>query len=217
MLDCQHCNKVCKNKNSHTQHERTCPKNVNRNYTNGMTGKRAWNKGNTAETCSVTEAQASRAKENYASGKRELSGIAALSHTQRSEYAKQQGFGGYNENAGRSKKYHVPDSNGKIVCLQSSYELKCAEILDSMAISWTRPSYLNYSLDGKQRKYFPDFHLTDYDIYLDPKNNYLAVLDQAKIDAVILQNNVTVLILTEDKLTTEYLTMLVSPIGEGLS
>jgi very-short-patch-repair endonuclease len=42
---CQFCGKECKNANSHRNHERTCPKNPNRNYKNGMTGKTPWNKG----------------------------------------------------------------------------------------------------------------------------------------------------------------------------
>lgn len=27
--------------------------------------------------------------------------------------------------------------------------------------------------DGKQRRYVPDFYLPKYDLYLDPKNDYL--------------------------------------------
>lgn len=42
---CQYCGKECKNANSHRNHERTCPKNPNRNYKNGMLGKTPWNKG----------------------------------------------------------------------------------------------------------------------------------------------------------------------------
>ena len=44
-LKCEHCLLQCKNKNSHRNHERTCPKNLNRVYKNGMKGKTAWNKG----------------------------------------------------------------------------------------------------------------------------------------------------------------------------
>ena len=44
-MNCQYCNKVCKNKNSFTNHERLCPSNPNRKYKNGMQGKTPWNKG----------------------------------------------------------------------------------------------------------------------------------------------------------------------------
>ena len=42
---------------------------------------------------------------------------------QLSMYAKQRNFGGYNANAGRSKKFKIKDSFNKEVTLQSSYEL----------------------------------------------------------------------------------------------
>jgi len=42
-----------------------------------------------------------------------------------------------------------------------------------MGILWVRPKSLPYEIDGKKRKYFPDFLLVDYGIYLDPKNDFL--------------------------------------------
>lgn len=42
---CQYCGRLCKNPNSHRNHERTCPQNLNRVYKNGMLGKQSWNKG----------------------------------------------------------------------------------------------------------------------------------------------------------------------------
>lgn len=47
---CRYCGKVCKNENSHRNHERTCPSNPDRVYKNGMQGKEAWNKGLTKST-----------------------------------------------------------------------------------------------------------------------------------------------------------------------
>ncbi len=202
MLICQYCNKECKSKNSHTNHERTCPGNPNRNYKNGMTGKTAWNKGLTAETNSTLLARSISDKEAYKDGSRVITGFAAFTKEKRSSIAKQQGFGGYRENAGRSKKFYYNDSFGKKVCLQSTYELKCAEILDDLDIKWIRPTYIKYN---GNKKYFPDFYLVDYNIYLDPKNNFLAKKDHEKISCVCDQNNVKVLILTEDNLTKEFI------------
>lgn len=110
-------------------------------------------------------------------------------------------MGGYREKAGRSKKYYVKDSFGKIVCLQSSYEKETADILDDLNIIWIRPKHLKY---GNQ-KYFPDFYLPEKDLYLDPKNNYLAKLDQEKIKKACEENKVLVLILTKDKITKKFL------------
>jgi transcriptional regulator with XRE-family HTH domain len=113
-------------------------------------------------------------------------------------------MGGYREKAGRSKKYHVKDSFGNIVCLQSSYEKETAEILNELKIKWIRPQYLKYD----NKKYFPDFYLVDLDIYLDPKNDHLAKIDEDKIKKVCEQNQVTVLILTKDKINKEFLNVL---------
>lgn len=43
MLLCKFCKKECKNTNSLKNHESRCPLNLNRNYKNGMTGKKGSN------------------------------------------------------------------------------------------------------------------------------------------------------------------------------
>ena len=117
--------------------------------------------------------------------------------------------GGYRPGAGRGKKYTVKDSFGKTVHLQSSYEFRCAKLLDSMNIKWERPSYLRYG----DRKYFPDFFLVDHNVYLDPKNSYLAKLDRDKIDQVMKENDVKVFILLDDQLNEGSLAQLVRALG----
>jgi len=144
-----------------------------------------------------------------------LSGAAVASKEQKSLWAKEAKTGGYRENAGRSKKFRVNDSFGNEVVLQSSYELMCSEILNSLNIDWIRPKHLKW--DNGKRKYFADFYLPVYDIYLDPKNNYKAKLDEEKINSVINENSVRVYIISEKQLTKEHITTLVSPNGEGLS
>lgn len=109
--------------------------------------------------------------------------------------ARKQGFGGYNAKSGRSKKYNILDSFGNIVCLQSSYEYRTAIILNEQNIKWLRPKYLKYS---ENRKYFPDFYLPEFNVYLDPKNDYKIKLDIDKINAVIKENNVDLRIVSND-------------------
>ncbi|NJO59866.1 MAG: hypothetical protein HC836_16730 [Richelia sp. RM2_1_2] len=61
------------------------------------------------------------------------------------------------------------------VWLDSTYESILARELDANNIAWTRPSPLIYvDANEQQRRYYPDFYLIDYNVYLDPKNNYLA-------------------------------------------
>lgn len=95
------------------------------------------------------------------------------------------------------------------VWLESSYELKVAQELDNHNIAWSRPSYFNYTLNEQTKKYYPDFHLTDLNIYLDPKNDFLIIQDADKIKAVSEQNNIIVIILTKHQLSWEKIKFLI--------
>lgn len=165
-------------------------------------GRTAWNKG----LSSLTDERVAKAA--LVISKRKKENPRYLTQGQKdhlSEIAKTRKFGGYRENAGRSKKFRVKDSFGKETVLQSTYELKCSQLLDEMAIKWVRPGALKY--DG--RNYFADFYLPDYDIYLDPKNNYKARIDAKKIQKVIEENEIKLFVLLQEQLTKEYLASLV--------
>lgn len=57
------------------------------------------------------------------------------------------------------------------VMLDSSWELVLAQRLDELGIKWIRPESMKWvDNKGNEHNYFPDFYLTDYDLYLDPKN-----------------------------------------------
>jgi len=198
-LICQHCGKECKNLNSHKNHERTCPSNPTRNYKNGMLGKKGSNQFVFAEKNGLSKpVHASKGKPGRCLTEDQKERLSVI--------AKERGLGGYQPNAGRSKKFHVLDSFGKEVCLQSSFELTCSQLLNELNIQWIRPSSLKY--DG--RNYFADFYLPEHDLYLDPKNNYKAKLDQTKIEKVKEQNNVRVIVLLEHELTHEFIKSLCS-------
>jgi hypothetical protein len=119
--------------------------------------------------------------------------------------AKELGFGGYRSNAGRSKKFKVFDSFGKQTTLQSTYEYATFEILCELGITWVRPKALKY--DGKN--YFADFYLPDFDVWLDPKNDYKAKCDAEKIALVIEQNNIKLFVLLQHQITKEYITRII--------
>lgn len=191
MLICKFCSKECKSANSLRNHERLCPNNKDRIYvshTLGKNGHVAWNKGIKGDPrCSRV-------------------GLIGTPHTEEtkqhlSKLAKERGLGGYQEKAGRSKKFKVIDSFGKDSMLQSTYELECFNILTELDIKWVRPKALKYD----SRNYFADFYLTEYDIYLDPKNSWKAKLDKEKIDKVMEQNNVKVFVLLKEQITKEYI------------
>lgn len=71
------------------------------------------------------------------------------------------------------------------VWLDSSFELKVAQELDANGIEWVRPKAIKYQdKTGQLRRYLPDFYLPAFDIYLDPKNDFLIEQDAEKISLV---------------------------------
>ncbi|MFA5490697.1 MAG: hypothetical protein WC284_16050 [Candidimonas sp.] len=94
------------------------------------------------------------------------------------------------QNGSRKNIYYFSKSENKTICLESSWELKTAQILDQLEISWIRPSPIKW-IDGKNisHYYYPDFYLPDYNVYLDPKNPYCMELDKEKISVVSKEIN----------------------------
>lgn len=71
--------------------------------------------------------------------------------------------------------------------LDSTWELELAKRLDSLNIKWERPEPLPYTTeDGKTHRYFPDFYLPEYDLYVDPKNQHACSVQSVKLE--ILNN-----------------------------
>jgi hypothetical protein len=96
------------------------------------------------------------------------------------------------------------------VHLGSTYEVAVAKDLDANNIRWSTCKRINY-IDpfGKKRTYTPDLYLIDYDVYLDPKNDFLlnninpglGFTDSEKIKLVENQNKIKILILDKNNLT----------------
>lgn len=204
MLNCKFCQKRLKNKIALSQHENKCFKNpdklmpfskVNGDIKNGKI--KHWSKGQTKEN-NLSLANASmKLKQRYKTGEIKKSGCVIWSKEKRSEHAKNTNFGGYRPNAGRSKKYKVIDSFNNEQCLQSSYEYRFFQLLNFYDVKWLRPKHLKYD----DKKYFADFYLPEFDIYVDTKNDYLIKLDREKIEKVIEQNLVRLEVLSENDLT----------------
>lgn len=206
---CPHCGREIRN-NNFTKHVTKCstPKLVkirgidydpNRGYADGT--RKSWNKGQTKETNSSLMAASMSMKKRISEGYTPSG--CATEEWNRSEYGRMchSRGGGYKENAGKSKKFGVYDSFGNKTTLQSTYELAVFEILCELGIVWSRPKALKY--DGKN--YFADFFLHDYNIWLDPKNDYKAVIDAEKIERVMAQNGVRVYVLLKHQITKDYI------------
>ena len=83
------------------------------------------------------------------------------------------------------------------IWMDSTWEVEIAKLLDSKGIEWerSRKKHMLWWTDdsGKKRRYYPDFFLPKYNVYLDPKNKYKSKIDKVKIERVIKENNVTLI------------------------
>jgi hypothetical protein len=197
---CPLCNKQGKSVKYHfwRMHGDGRSHNPNIGYKNGT--RSGWNKGLTKdsdERIKVASEKCSRSTK----GKPRTTPISDSAKQKLSKIAIEREFGGSNRNKHAHGWYESPYA-GK-VWLESSYEFKVAKILDENKIEWKRPKHLNYIIDGKKKRYFPDFFLVQYNLYLDPKNDFLIQKDKEKIRTVCKQNNVEVVILDSTNLTLE--------------
>lgn len=90
----------------------------------------------------------------------------------------------YKCNIKKTTLFYNPYENKKVL-LESSWEVRAANLLCKLDITWIRPKPIKW-IDANQthRLYFPDFYLPDYDIYLDPKNPYCMEQDKEKLSIV---------------------------------
>lgn len=104
------------------------------------------------------------------------------------------------------------------VWLESTWEVRVAKILDEAAIAWTRPKrgMLWIDAEGKPHKYYPDFHLTESDVYLDPKNPYAQARDAYKLDDVRRRHGIKLYTMDKTQLTLEYIQELMNGGNGGL-
>jgi hypothetical protein len=83
------------------------------------------------------------------------------------------------------------------VLLDSSWEIALAKRLDDLGISWIRPEPIKWTdKEDIAHNYFPDFYLPEYDLYLDPKNEYARNVQKEKLDILLTEHKNIVIIKT---------------------
>jgi hypothetical protein len=94
-------------------------------------------------------------------------------------------------NCGNSKKFPVTDSNGKLCVLGSPWEKELYDYLIENNIIWIRPSPYKYFLlsENRSANYFCDFYLPTFNLWIDPKNSYVAFLQAEKLEIVSREIN----------------------------
>lgn len=209
---CRFCGSIRKNDNSLRNHERLCKENPNRQ----LSGFVLYNHSNKHKRTNqyikakqlglpkpVVSEETRRKLSEHAKGRK---------HTEEykkkmSELAKKNGFGGWHTS--RSIEY-----NG--IKLDSTYEVTFAKDLDNNNIKWERPKPFLYKLNGIEHRYYPDFFLPDYNVFVDTKNDYLihrvnpkfGITDVEKIHLVEQQNNIKIYILDKNNLSWSSLNLL---------
>jgi hypothetical protein len=171
MLLCKFCNKECKNNNSFRNHERCCPDNPNRNYKNGMTGK----KGTNQYAKGVIMSNETKAKIGEASKKQIWSEDRKRYHSERMKLAVAANPNSYtSSNRGRTKEIVYNE-----IKFQGRWELEFYQFCESNSIQIVRSNeWFEYEWNGT-RKYFPDFYLPEHDLYVEVKG-YETERDHAK-------------------------------------
>ena len=73
--------------------------------------------------------------------------------------------------SGRTKMYDAVDSFGNNVKLKGTWEVLVAKFFDNNSVKWTKEIQREffYYWEGQQRRYYPDFYLTEFDKYVEVK------------------------------------------------
>lgn len=184
-MKCNFCQKLFKTRSSFSQHERSCKLNPDRLEI------KPWNLGKTKindERLLIASLKLSETIRLNGRPKFSEEGLKNLS-----EHAKARGLGGYRPHPNRGTRY-----NG--IWFDSLWEVALAKDLDLNQIKWTRPS-VGLVWTDQGNKYYPDFFLPDYNVFLDPKNEYLQIQDKLKISEAEKRNSVRVIVLSKHQLT----------------
>lgn len=214
IFNCKYCNKECKNKNSLVQHEIRCKLNPNkiqvvnhRGKNNPMYGKSAWNKGLTKETDERVKKYGETYHIKYINGSYHILGKGKTIEKEKIRKYKLSQHAKLKNNFWKCRKKHLIEYNN--IKFDSSYEVIVAQSLDKYHINWKKCKSFKYiDKNNIEHEYTPDFYLPDFNIYLDPKNDFLinninpnlGFKDTDKIKWVCKQNNIRVIILNKNQL-----------------
>ena len=160
---CKYCGKICKNENSHRNHERLCPKNPSRNYVSHTLGKPAWNKGLTKESDERVAKYVKTCSDHYADGTY-VPHNKGKEHTDEEKRRIREGIakaklegknvGGYRQHKSGHGKKCIADG----IFFDSSWEVAywfyCKE--NQIVIEKNTKEFI-YEFQNEQHRYLPDF------------------------------------------------------------
>lgn len=100
---------------------------------------------------------------------------------------------------GQSKWHTYYHSNGKEYKVQGTWELEFIKWLDKSDMLFDcHKGRISYNLNGKDKSYYPDFFVYEWDQYVDIKNEYHYNIQKDKFDALSEQGHSIRIILKEE-------------------
>jgi|688.fasta_scaffold365078_2 hypothetical protein len=178
-MNCIFCNKVCKNENSLRNHQRLCKNNPNKqvlisNFLEynkkrkelGIKGTNQYIKAKELGLPKPIILEETRKKISENSKKRKYTDEQKKRHSDIMKKTVDLYPDSYTKNnvVGRVK---TLEYNG--VKLKGNWELMVAKWFDENNIKWEHETkFFNYEWNGK-RKYYPDFYLSEYNIFIEVK------------------------------------------------
>jgi hypothetical protein len=88
--------------------------------------------------------------------------------------------------------------DGKLVSMDSTWEVIMAMRLDELNIKWERDENMKLPYlmrSGRKRNYIPDFYLPEHDVYIEVKG-YMTESAKHKMKSVLEVNDVKIIMLT---------------------
>lgn len=212
---CKFCKQEKKNKNSLAQHQRLCKLNPERDIT--IFSDVDWQKKKGTNQYIKAERLGLEKPQIKEETRKKISESSKLQKPKSNEVIEKLSRLARERNLGGVRQSKWIKYNGKT--LGSSYELEVVQDLDQNGIEWDTCKKFNY-IDpfGKVRSYTPDIYLPGYNVYLDPKNDFLlnninpslGFEDQEKIKRVESQNNIRIIILNKSELSWETIKIKIS-------
>lgn len=185
---CLYCDKLCKNKNSLTQHEIRCKLNpnkivVNSNFieynkkvSDGLIDKVITNQYTKASVLGLPKpimSDETKSKIGMSGKNRVWTQEMRDNHSKSMIQASINYPESYSSNnvCGRTKLIDVIDSIGNLTKVNGGWEKIVVDYLNTNNINWTNKitEQFYYFWNGKTRIYYPDFYLVDYDKYIEVK------------------------------------------------
>lgn len=184
-MNCNFCQKECKNENSLRNHQRFCKLNPNRQeHPRGYKGKVGWSKGLTKDSdpriAKMAEAVNRRISESPETVRKNWN-HSEDTKSRLSNIKKELYISGWSGQCGRAKKYKYCSPIAGEVLLDGTWELLVARYLDHLQVKWERniKRFSYQHSNGGQSTYCPDFYVNDWDSFIEVKG-YETELDLIK-------------------------------------